>query len=249
MRFAAIADIHGNALALEAVLDDIARQGVDGIVNVGDCLSGPLEEALPPDRLLALDGLHIRGHHDRYLVDLPADRMPPWEQDCFSELSTSHLQWLKSLPFSAVWREAAYCCHATPKDDNSYWLEAVHENGAVGLRPLAQIEALAEGIPQSLILCGHSHIPRAVRLRDGRMIVNPGSVGAPAYDDDAPFYHRMETGTPQASYAIIEGEAWNWSVSFRLVAYDHLAASAKAAAKGRADWASALATGWLPDSA
>ena len=43
MRLAAIADIHGNASALEAVLADITAQGIADIVNLGDHLSGPLE--------------------------------------------------------------------------------------------------------------------------------------------------------------------------------------------------------------
>ena len=43
MRFAAIADIHGNALALDAVLVDIAALGIADAVNLGDHVSGPLE--------------------------------------------------------------------------------------------------------------------------------------------------------------------------------------------------------------
>ena len=43
MRFAAIADVHGNHLALEAVLADIRAQGIDDIVNLGDMASGPLD--------------------------------------------------------------------------------------------------------------------------------------------------------------------------------------------------------------
>jgi predicted phosphodiesterase len=43
MRFAAIADVHGNHLALEAVLADIRPRASSEIVNLGDCLSGPLE--------------------------------------------------------------------------------------------------------------------------------------------------------------------------------------------------------------
>ena len=42
MRIAVIADIHGNLPALEAVLADIARRGADRILNLGDCVSGPL---------------------------------------------------------------------------------------------------------------------------------------------------------------------------------------------------------------
>lgn len=247
MRFAAIADIHGNCLALEAVLADIAARGIaiSDIVNLGDSLSGPLEAGRTAELLVQLDLVTVSGNHDRYLIEHAAGEMHDWEADSFAQLNATHLDWLKTLPFSQVWRDEVYLCHATPVDDNTYWLEGVSPEGHVHLKPLAEIEALAEGVTQSLILCGHSHIPRAVRLSDGRLIVNPGSVGGPGYSDDKPYEHRVETGTPLASYAIIEGEAGRWSVDFRLVPYDHMAMSRMAAERGRAGWASALATGWI----
>ena len=52
MIFAAIADIHGNCAALEAVLEDIARLGIKDIVNLGDCFSGPLEAGFTGDVLV-----------------------------------------------------------------------------------------------------------------------------------------------------------------------------------------------------
>jgi predicted phosphodiesterase len=245
MKFAAIADIHGNALALEAVLADIDRQGIKDIVNLGDHLSGPLEAGRTADILLARDMISVCGNHDRYLIEHARDRMNSWEADAFGQLTPVHLDWLRSLPFSRIWRDDVFLCHATPGDDNRYWLESVSPDGIVHLKPLAEIEALAEGIDQPLILCGHSHLPRAVRLSDGKLIVNPGSVGGPAYDDDRPYYHKVEAGTPLASYAILEKNVLGWQVSFRLVAYDNMAMSRLAAARGRNDWASALATGWL----
>ncbi len=247
MRFAAIADIHGNHLALQAVLEDIDAQGIGTaeIVNLGDCLSGPLDAGRTADMLLSLDLVTVRGNHDRYLVEHAESAMHSWEADAFAQLRPAHLDWLRTLPFFTVWRDKAYLCHATPAEDNVYWLEAVSPGGHVHLRPRADIEALADGITQPLILCGHSHIPRVVRLSDGRLIVNPGSVGGPAYDDDTPYYHKVETATPQASYAILEEGPAGWSVTFRLVSYDHMAMSKMAAARGRDDWARALATGWL----
>lgn len=245
MRFAAIADIHGNALALEAVLADIRAQGIANIVNLGDHLSGPLEAGRTADILVELDLPSVLGNHDRYLIDREAGAMHEWEADAFGELTPAHLDWLRSLPPTRVWRDDIFLCHATPGDDNRYWLEGVSPEGHVHLKPLAEIETLAEGIGQSLILCGHSHLPRAVTLSDGRMIVNPGSVGCPAYDDTAPHYHRVEAGTPFAAYAIIENAGNSWLPTFRQVAYDHMAMSALAASKGRRDWARGLATGWL----
>lgn len=245
MKFAAIADIHGNALALEAVLDDIAAQGVTDIVNLGDSLGGPLENARTADILIGLDLPTVRGNHDRYLVELDVDAMQEWETDAYFELTPAHLGWLRAMPPTLVWRDEVFLCHATPGDDNRYWLEGVSPEGHVHLKPLAEIEALARGIDQPLILCGHSHLPRAVMLSDGRLIVNPGSVGCPAYDDVAPHFHKVEAGTPFAAYAIIEKVGGIWSPTFRQVVYDHMAMSRLAASKHRSDWARGLATGWL----
>ncbi len=245
MRFAVIADIHGNHLALEAVLADIRAQGIDGIVNLGDCFSGPLTAGKTADILLALGAVTVRGNHDRYLIEQAPETMHASDRAAHADLSAHHLDWLRSLPFSTVYRDEAYLCHAIPANDNVYWLESVSSDGYVHLKPIEEVEALAVGIDFPLILCGHSHIPRAVRLSDGRLIVNPGSVGCPAYDDDLPCYHKVEAGHPLASYAIMEKVGGIWVPTFRQVAYDHQAMAEFATQAGRADWASGLATGWL----
>jgi len=113
------------------------------------------------------------------------------------------------------------------------------------LAAIADIERAAVGIPQSLILCWHTHIARAVRLGDGGMIVNPGSVESPGYRDIVPFRHVMEAGTPDARYAIVELRQEQWHVTFRHVRYDHNAMTALARKNGHPDLANALATGWI----
>ena len=246
MRFAAIADIHGNCAALRAVLDDIASIGIRDIVNLGDCFSGPLEADRTGDLLLLLD-MHavqtVRGNHDRYLMETPTEALAPSDAHAHAQLAERHFDWLRKLPFSMVYRDEVFLCHATPHEDNVYWLEQVSSDGHVFLKPLSEIDAIAEGVDQTLILCGHSHIPRAVQLSDGRLIVNPGSVGCPAYDDDKPFVHKAETGHCMASYVVIEKTASGWVPQFRNVPYDHMAMSRLAAENGRLDWATALATG------
>lgn len=245
MRFAAIADIHGNNLALEAVLADIAAQGITDIVNLGDCFSGPLDAGRTADILMPLSLVTVRGNHDRYLIDREVSAMHISDKVAYELLSSVNLDWLRTLPFSAVYRDEVYLCHATPVDDNMYWLEQVLPSGRIHMKPLKEIEALAAGIDQPLILCGHSHTPRMVHLGDGRLIVNPGSVGCPAYDDEAPYPHKMEAGHPMASYAVLEKSGDTWTAVFRNVVYDHMAASALARKNGREDWASGLASGWL----
>jgi predicted phosphodiesterase len=245
MRFAAIADIHGNHLALEAVLADIRSQGIEQIVNLGDSFSGPLEAGLTADLLMPLNALTVRGNHDRALIDRPFEAMGDWEVPSFPQLSAAQLDWIRSLPFSAVFAGEAYLCHATPQDDNTYWTETLTAEGIFHLKPLAEIEAVAAGLDFPLLLCGHSHIARAVQLTDGRLLVNPGSVGCPGFDYDVPVYHKAQAGTPFASYAVLEKTAVGWQPSFRQVRYDNLAMAELARRHGMMDWVSALSSGWI----
>jgi len=245
MRFAAIADVHGNYLALEAVVADIRAQGIDDIVNLGDMASGPLDARRTMDALMALDAIHVLGNHDRYLIEWLPEKMGSWDRPAHAQLETRHLDWLRAVPPTLVFRDQVFLCHATPDSDEVYWLETVLPDGTVRMSTLETIEKAAEGITQRLILCGHSHIARAVRLRDGRMIVNPGSVGSPGYRDIHPFPHVMEAGTPDARYAILELVDGNWRVTFRHVPYNHDAMAALARRNGQPELASALATGWI----
>jgi putative phosphoesterase len=245
MRFAAIADVHGNYLALEAVVADIRAQGISEIVNLGDMASGPLDARRTMDALMALDAVHVRGNHDRWLIDRPVEKMGAWDRPAYAQLDSRHFDWLRTVPPTRVYRDQVFLCHATPADDNVYWLETVTPVGAVRMSPLQAIEKEAESISQSLILCGHTHIARAVRLGDGRLVVNPGSVGCPGFSYHVPFPHLIEAGTPDARYAILELISGSWRVTFRHVPYDHDAMAALARRNGDPEFASALATGWI----
>jgi diadenosine tetraphosphatase ApaH/serine/threonine PP2A family protein phosphatase len=245
MRFAAIADVHGNYLALQAVIADVRAQGVDDIVNLGDMASGPLDARRTMDALMALDAVHVLGNHDRYLIDRLPEKMGSWDRPAHAQLDARHLDWLRAVPPTQVYRDRVFLCHATPDNDEVYWLETVLPDGTVRMSSLEAIEAAAEGITQPLILCAHTHIARAVRLRDGRMVVNPGSVGCPGYRDIHPFPHVIEAGSPDARYAILEWVGRNWRVTFRHVPYDHEAMAELARRNGQPELAAALATGWI----
>ena len=243
MKFAAIADVHGNCLALEAVLADISSLGITEVVNLGDHLSGPLEARRAADLLMARDFPSVQGDQDRRLVELgPAGASRRADH---KQLQQTHLNWLASLPPTRLYREDVFLCHASPVSNASYWLDHVTEDGNIQATPLHEIEIGAAEIDASLILCGHTHIPRVVRLRDGRLVVNAGSVGCPGYEGAKPVPHRVQTGTPDACYAIIERAPRGWSVTFRYVPYDHMAMAELARANGMPAWANAFASGWI----
>ena len=255
MKFAIISDIHGNLLALQAVLTDIARQGADQTVNLGDILSGPLQPAETADLLMAQDFPTIRGNHERQLLALRAQsaaQIDPATSDGYAatQVSLAHVAWLAALPVSMALNSDVWLCHGTPDSDLQYWLETVmpgfEQGEGPGVRPAtpAEVAGRLGSATHPVVLCGHTHVPRLVQS-GGVLIVNPGSVGLPAYDDAHPYPHVIENGAPHARYAMLEKTRQGWQVDLRAVPYDHQAQALVAARNQRADWAHALATGYM----
>ncbi len=260
MRIAVISDIHGNLLALQAVLADIDRSRVSQTFNLGDTLGGPLASARTADLLMQRQIPMIAGNHERQLLTLPPERLNRSDACTASEISPAHRAWLASAPATAWLSEDVFACHGTPSSDLQPWLETVTndvgQHGSRGVRAATQaevLERLGQGLhvdKASLILCGHTHVPRMVSVpapKQQRLItiVNPGSVGLPAYDDAHPFVHSIETGSPHARYAIIEKTAQGWQVDLRCVPYDFEPMAQLAAQRERPDWAIALRTGCM----
>jgi predicted phosphodiesterase len=242
MKIAALSDIHGNLSALDAVLADIRSIGVDLIVNLGDILSGALYPRETADRLIPLGLPTIRGNHERQVLAGDRERMGLSDRRAFDCLRPDQLDWIAGLPGSLSIDEDILLVHGTPEDDLAYFLETVTRSGCREATH-DEVKRRAGNVDSRLILCGHTHVQRSMRLDDGRLIVNPGSVGLQAYEDDQPFPHRIEMGSPHARYAIVTRTASDWAVDFRAVEYDWATASAIAEANGRHDWAVALRDG------
>lgn len=245
MKIAVISDIHSNIWALEAVLADAEKLGVDHIFNLGDNLYGPLDprgcyELLQDDKII-----NIAGNQDRQICNARKDDITsnPTMAFIIEQIPSEALEWMNNLPSSAVFDDI-YACHGAPTDDLTYMLEDV-SSGQPHVKNDVDIKSLLTSVDQNIILCGHTHIPRIVELKSCKTIINPGSVGLPAYQDDAPNLHQMETFSPKASYCIIEidDEQTSPKVSFIKLSYDHHKAAATAHLRNREDWATALETG------
>ena len=245
MRIAIVSDIHGNLPALEAVVQDIAHRGVDAVVNLGDSLSGPLLPLETAQLLMAQDWIHLAGNHERQLLTEGPGRWGPSDELTHAQLTAKELSWLASLVHYRHFSPEVLLCHGTPTDDKTYFLETV-EPTHVRAASLAEVDARLGTVDAQLIACGHTHVPRVMRASTGQLIVNPGSVGLQAYDDVAPYAHVIETGSPDARYAIVERHAGDWSASLIAVSYPCQAMAKLAMTRQRTDWASALLTGRLP---
>ncbi|MGF6574972.1 putative phosphoesterase [Paraburkholderia sp. GAS333] len=243
MKIAALSDIHGNLAALDAVLDDAHREGADVIVNLGDIFSGALYPCQTADRLKLLGLPTIRGNHERQLLSSDPSRMGLSDSFARRSLRDDQLAWIRDLPTTLKLGDDVLLVHGTPESDLSYFLDTVTENGC-RVATVDEVESRAGDTNATLILCGHTHLQRSMRLDDGRLIVNPGSVGLQAYEDSLPFPHRMEMGSPHARYALVTRKGPGWDVVFRAVEYDWNEAANVAALNGRPDWETALRTGY-----
>ena len=254
IKIAAISDIHSNVFALEAVLADIDGRNVQQVVNLGDILYGPIAPKQTYELLMNYQSrqsksiITIRGNQDRQIYEATRNEIVSNQTMSFiyDDLPITAIDWMRSLPFDYYLNQQIYLCHGSPTDDMMYLLEEV-SSGTPNVREDCDIIERLAGQRAEIIVCGHTHIPRTVTLSTGQIIVNTGSVGYPAYEDDLPISHKMQTYSTHASYAIIEGIETSaglcWQVEQIKVCYDYKAAACLAADNDREDWAFALRTG------
>lgn len=220
MRIAVLADAHGNLLALEAVLADLRAQAPDLVVNLGDLFTGPFDPPGSADAQIALGCPTLAGNHERNLLEGDdASRSVAFARPL---LSAAHMAWTRSLPKTLrLAGDEVFACHGSPAGgDLDYLLEDVGGGRAVLAHDDAIRPRLAGIGSARLVLCGHTHMPRVVQV-GAVTVVNPGSIGMPAYTDDNPVRHVIETGSPHARYAMATRRpGGTWSVDLRTVVYD-----------------------------
>ena len=261
MRLAILSDIHGNLPALDAVLADIDRERkVDAIINAGDILSGPLLPAETAERLMGRREIAmVAGNNDRQVLTLPIDSMGAGDAYAAKSISAAQREWLMSAPATRWMGEEVFVCHGTPTSDEQYLMETVTDdfgkNGSPGIRAATRAELcdrLGRG-PHTkrarVIVCGHSHVPRVTTATIAEsewgaiLVVNPGSVGLPSFDDTSPYPYIVETCSPHARYAVVSQTPAGWSAELHCVAYDFEPMAKMAESRGQPGWARALRTG------
>lgn len=238
MRLAVFSDVHGNLVALEAVLADIATRGADAIVNLGDCATGPL---WPRETVELLDSLGlptVRGNHDRWLAEPGPHEAVRSVRFTRQALTASQRSALATLPAQLTLDGDVLAVHGTPRSDTEYLLEEAVD-GRLALARASILDGRLEGCTASLILCGHSHVQHVAEAPGGRLVVNPGSVGGPRYaDNEVP--SQAEAGSPHARYAIVTRVGGRWRCELFALEYDWDRVLEQARHSGRGDWAAAF---------
>lgn len=228
MRVALISDLHANAVALQAVLDDIQRVGVDQIVCLGDVATlGPRPGSII-QMLRDLKCPCIMGNHDAFLLDpnlihtyTEAPIIVEAVDWCRNELSGDELDFLRtfepSLRIELDARTALFLFHGSPRS---------HMQDLLATTPPDELDRMLEGHHATVMAGGHTHI-QMLRQHRGTLLVNPGSVGLPFKEYVA---GRTPTVLDHAEYATIEAARGVASVTLRRVALDKAELRAAAAA-------------------
>jgi predicted phosphodiesterase len=173
VRVAALNDIHGNLPALEAVLTEVEREGVDAVVCGGDVVGGPFS-AQVFDRLAQLpDVRFLHGNVDRFVIEGTNEYEHDWDAER-ERLGESRLAAVASWPLTVELDldglGRALFCHAVPTADEPIFTR---------LTPDDEVADLLGNVEADLVVVGHTHVQFDRQLPNGRRVVNAGSVGMP----------------------------------------------------------------------
>lgn len=228
MRLAVLADVHGNPLALDAVLTDIAAVGVDGYLVLGDLAPGGYDPSGTVERLRDLpNSQFVRGNGEAMLAsnehvrllqtaagnpDLGAKvlilaAVLSWTHGHVA--ARGHLDWIGALPLEVRLAlpdgTRLLAAHAAPGSDGT-------DGRSTGpSQPEHVVRALLDGCGADLVCVGHSHWPedRAMDTSSGPIrILNPGSVSNPWAPD------------LRASWALLDASTRGYTITHRRVGYD-----------------------------
>jgi putative phosphoesterase len=222
MKIAIISDIHGNCVALEAVLNDIKGQGADQIVCLGDAVQGGPQ---PVQVVACLQELHcpvVMGNADAWLLtgtDSGAENIPQerrlrmdavrsWQLTRLSEDNLAFIRtFLPTVQIQLDDERILLCYHGSPQSFDHVILPQT---------PDEEVRGYLEPNEQTIYTGGHTHM-QFIRHFGRTFHFNPGSVGV-AYRHDQPDDHfRLD---PWGEYALLTSRPGDLALEFRRVLFD-----------------------------
>ncbi len=199
MRTAVISDIHGNLVALGAVLEVLGRERVDQIVCLGDIAATGPQPTQTTEMLMTIGCPVVLGNTDEWLLnpragadaDASGRRVDEIDLWCAEQLGSAHLDFLRTLPIvtevSLGGGATMLCFHGSPRDNTEVILATT---------PDEQLGRMLGGADATVMAGGHTHVQMLRRL-GATTIINPGTVGRPFGR------HRPRHRQSHAEYAVI----------------------------------------------
>lgn len=222
MRIAVISDIHGNRLALDALLADLERRPADALVCLGDAIQGGPQPAETVARLRGLGCPIVMGNADAWLlsgVETGAEPASPerrarldavraWSLDQLSADDRAFIAgFAPTVELDLAGGRRLLCFHGSP---------ASFDELILPLTPQEELERALGPYADRLLCGGHTHVQQ-IRHLGRSFFFNPGAVGLA-------FRHGQPEGLlradPWAEYAVLTAEGDALALEFRRVPYD-----------------------------
>ena len=215
MRVGLISDIHGNRIALDAVLDELAREEIDQYICLGDVAVGPQPgEAL--ERVRALGCPVIMGNWDAaFLGDMPEPQdkigeqlveIGEWWASYLSEADREFMASFVPVHRQEVGSTPVLFFHGSPRS---------YDEWIFSTTPDDELKAMFEDVDERVLVGGHTHV-QMIRRYGESIIANPGSVGL-AFRE---WWPRPVRISPWAEYGILTGEGERLSIDLRRTPFD-----------------------------
>lgn len=215
MRIGLISDIHGNRIALDAVLSELEQEGVDEIVCLGDVVVGP-QPAETLARIREVGCPIVMGNWDAaFLGDMPQPKdevgkklveIGEWWAKFLSPADREFMQsFVPTFELDLDDRKAVFF-HGSP---HSY------DDWIFSTTPDEELRAMFDGFDLPVLVGGHTHL-QMIRRFDESVIVNPGSVGLPFRE----WWPRPVRVSPWAEYGILSGKDDRLSLDLRRTDFD-----------------------------
>ena len=222
MRIAVISDIHGNCIALDAVLADLQPSAFDQIVCLGDAVQGGPQPAQVVARLRELACPVVMGNADAWLLigqdsgreQIPAERL--LKMQAIRDWSLSQLtvderafigQFQPTVTIESETDRRLLCFHGSPASFDDVLLPTVAED---------EFQRLLGAYAAYVLTGGHTHLQQVRRIGDS-FFFNPGSVGLAYNHEQAENYFRAD---PWAEYAMLTLDSARIGLEFRRVPFD-----------------------------
>ncbi len=212
MDIAVISDIHGNYVALQAVIDYCMTRGITRFIFLGDYVTDCPDPQKTLEKIYVLkqyfDCTFVRGNREEYLLNYRASGEKGWHKGSasgsllytYNNLTGKDLDFFDSMPIYTIWQERGATpmdvCHGSPE-----------KAGELLFKDKRNTKRVLTHLKTDYLLHGHNHLQDSYIYR-GKRSINPGSVGIPWFYDG------------KAQFAIIHSKGKAWEEELLQIDYD-----------------------------
>lgn len=209
IKIAILSDIHGNIVALNAVLADAKKQGVQTYIIAGDLITDFPASNEVIDAIKELTPYVVKGNRENYILEYEKTKEDKKRWSTLQNRSISYfyrtlrkdnLEYIRSLPENinlTIGELTIKVVHASPTSDTQ----------SIQIQNETQIEEITKELKEDILVCGHSHLEAGYVRKNNKIVITDGTVG-------------MDCESEFSQYVILKQEKGKIEIETRNVRYD-----------------------------